>query len=185
MVIGESVLIDINLIGIGAITGALVVAGTNLYIFNKNRKNDQVKEQLKNLYNPLNAQIEKKFHYLTFLKMRAVTGDVQFEQFASEYYELFLSLRDIYLENEVFGSLKLQRAYHSLSHYHEVEYYNAYKDNLSEENIIKKVAIFEMQHNPNSDGLSEFEQKLEQFIEIVKEDIYQIYQQKPVFRFYK
>ncbi len=44
---------DINTIGIGAIMGATLVAGTNLYIFISNRKKDEIKERLEKLYTPM------------------------------------------------------------------------------------------------------------------------------------
>jgi hypothetical protein len=40
---------NINTLGVGAIMGATVVAGTNLYIFISNRKKDEIKERLDNL----------------------------------------------------------------------------------------------------------------------------------------
>ena len=71
---------DINILGIGAVIGATVVAGTNLYIFQQNRKRDESKERLQNLYYPLYAMTVKNKKHFAFLKMRP---DEEFEKFLS------------------------------------------------------------------------------------------------------
>ena len=40
---------DINTLGIGGIIGATLVASLNLYIFQSNRKKDEIKERIENL----------------------------------------------------------------------------------------------------------------------------------------
>jgi len=170
---------DLNAIGIGAIIGAGIVTLTNIILYQKNRRYDLSKEQLTKLYNPLNALIEKKHKYLIFLK------DDKFEQFAIEYYQFFLDMQEIYLTNEVYASLALSTAFHTLHHNHEMEYRNYSRNSDNQEVIIKNVAMFELQHKVDADNQSEFERKIEDFIAVVKDDLYQIYHQKPVYRFFR
>ena len=172
---------DLNAIGIGAIIGAGIVTLTNIILYQKNRRYDLSKEQLTKLYNPLNALIGKKYKYLKFLK----GNDDKFEKFAIEYYQFFIELQEIYLKNEVYASLALSTAFHTLHHNHEMEYRNYSSKPGDEDVILKNLAVFELQHKVNADGQSEFEQKLEAFIRVVKDDLYQIYHQKPVHRFFK
>jgi len=44
---------DLNAIGIGAVLGAILVAGTNLYIFARNSDKAELKERIEKLYSPL------------------------------------------------------------------------------------------------------------------------------------
>ena len=159
---------DINILGVGAVIGATVVAGTNLYIFNKNRKRDELKERLKNLYYPLYAMIAKKKKYFAFLKMRP---DEEFEKFAVEYYKFFLELRDLYLDNKIYESLELRRAFHISVHNHKLESNVYYKESSSEEELIKNTALFELKHKIDEDGLSELERNMEKIIEVINDDI--------------
>ncbi len=159
---------DINILGIGAVIGATVVAGTNLYIFQQNHKRDESKERLKNLYYPLYAMIEKKKKHLGFLKIRPKE---EFEKFAVEYYKFFLELRDLYLDNKIYESLELRIAFHLLVYNHELESNVYYKESSSEEELIKNIALFELKHKVDEDGLSELERNIEKIIEVINDDI--------------
>ena len=173
---------DINLIGIGTISGAIIVTSVNIWLHQKNIYYDRAKQQFEKLYNPLNALISKKKKYLGFLKK----NENNFEQFAIEYYNFFLDVREIYLNNEVYGSLNIRKTFHSLDHSHNVEFYNYsnLKQLKTKEEIYKAIALFELQNKVDGDDLSEIEQKMEKFIEVVNEDIYTIYHQKPVKWYY-
>lgn len=57
---------DINSIGIGSLISSILIVATNIYIFQKNRKFDQSKEQINNLYNPLHEIIEKEYKHIQF-----------------------------------------------------------------------------------------------------------------------
>ena len=172
---------SLELIGIGAIIGAIIVTITNIVIFQKNRKYELSKEQLTKLYNPLNSLIEKKYKYLEFLKI----NQDKFEEYAIENYKFFLELRNIYLNNEVYSSLDLHSAFHTLHHNHEMEYYNYSNKYNNEDDILKHLALFHMTNKLDDDEESEFEQKIEKFIEVAQNDLYKIYNQKPVTRYFK
>lgn len=164
---------DINIIGIGAIIGATVVAGTNLFIFQQNRKRDEKKERLKNLYNPMYSLISKKDKYFAFLKSYDVESTEEFEKFAVEFYHYFLELRDIYFDNKIYESMELRGAFHKLLHNHESESRN-YRNILktrTEENLIKNVALFELKHQVDQNGMSELERNLDNVIEVIRRDI--------------
>lgn len=171
----------LEVIGIGAIIGATIVTVTNIILHLQNRKYELSKEQLTKLYNPLNALIKKKHKHLGFLKIKKN----KFEEYAVEKYQFFLELRDIYLEHEVYSSLALHAAFHTLQHNHEMEYYNYSNKCANENEILKYLALFEMTLNIGEDGQSEFEQKLEKLIEVVQNDLYDIYHQKPVTRYFR
>lgn len=141
------------------------------YIYSQNRRYDKAKEKLKNLYNPLNALIEKREKYLTFLKMR------DNPRYEIEYYKFFLELRDIYLDHALFGTMKLNMAFHTLQHAHEVEYHNADKGNPSEKEMIESIASFELNHKVNQDGDSEFERKMERLMRTIVEEQYNLYEE--------
>ena len=172
---------DISALGVGSIVGAIAVVATNIVLHQKNRNNDFAKEQLIHLYNPLNALINKKSKYLAFLKHNKKKSD----QYPVEYYNFFIELQDIYLSNEVYASLDLHAAFYTLQHKHEMEYHNYSQQHDSEEDILKGIAKFELSHKVDADGNSEIERKMNKFIEVLKDDLHQIYHQKPVYRFFR
>lgn len=142
----------------------LFSAGMAYYIYSRNRRYDKAKEKLKNLYSPLNALIEKRSKYLTFLKMRDKP------RYEVEYYKFFLELRDIYLNQALYGTDKLRMAFHTLRHGHEMEYNNVDKGNLSEDEMIEQIAHFEINHQ-------EFESKMEELIRCISEAQYELYEE--------
>lgn len=145
--------------------------GMAYYIYSQNRRYDKAKEKLKNLYNPLNALIEKRSKYLIFLKMRDKP------RYEIEYYNFFLELRDIYLDHALYGTVNLRMAFHALRHEHEMEYNNVDKGSLSQEEIIEKIARFELNRNRGEDGQSEFEQKMERLMRTIEEEQYNLYEE--------
>jgi selenocysteine-specific translation elongation factor len=172
---------DISVLGIGGIIGATIVVITNIVLHQRNRKYDIAKEQLIHLYNPLNALINKKSKYLAYLKRNTKKSN----QYPVEYYKFFMELQDIYLTNEVYASLDLHAAFHALHHNHEREYHNYSQWNEDEEDILKGIANFELSHQIDENGNSEIERKMNKFIEVLNNDLYQIYHQKPVYRFFR
>ena len=172
---------DINALGIGGIIGAVIVVIVNIMLHQRNRKYDIAKEQLVHLYNPLNALINKKSKYLEFLKFNSKKSD----NYPVEYYKFFMELQDIYLSNEVYASLDLYSAFHTLHHNHEKEYHNYSQSDDKEEDILKKLAKFELSHKMDKEGCSEMERKMENFIKVLDSDLYKIYYQKPVNRFFR
>lgn len=149
----------------------LFSAGMAYYIYSRNRRYDQAKEKLKNLYNPLNALIEKRSKYLDFLSTRDRS------RYEIEYYQFFLELRDIYLAQASYGTHKLGITFHSLLHTHEMEYSNADNDNASEEEMIKQIAHFELNYKVDQGGDSEFERKMERLIRTIEEEQYNLYEE--------
>jgi hypothetical protein len=88
---------NINTLGVGAIMGATVVAGTNLYIFISNRKKDEIKERLDNLYTPM---------YVYYMEhMRYGVKDP---------YEDYLKLKKIYIRNSIYASDILKELFESV-----------------------------------------------------------------------
>ena len=88
---------DINILGIGAIMGATVVAGTNLYIFISNRKKDEIKERLDNLYIPM---------YVYYMEhMRYGIDDP---------YKDYVELKKIYIRNSIYASDILKELFESI-----------------------------------------------------------------------
>ena len=88
---------DINLLGIGAIMGATVVAGTNLYIFMANHKKDEIKERIDNLYTPMYV------HYMENMRYGV-----------DEPYKDYLALKKIYIRNSIYASDILKELFESL-----------------------------------------------------------------------
>ncbi len=88
---------DINTLGIGAIMGATVVAGTNLFIFISNRKKDEIKERLENLYTSM---------YVYYMEhMRYGVEDP---------YKDYLELKKIYIRNSIYASDILKELFESV-----------------------------------------------------------------------
>jgi len=54
---------DINILGIGGIIGALLLSTLNLYIFLSNRKKDEIKERIEKLYSPLYVHYREHTYY--------------------------------------------------------------------------------------------------------------------------
>jgi len=159
-----------------------------LYIYTQNRKYDLAKQQLKNLYCKLNMMFEHEYSLLEYKIMRfRDSKKVDNDTLAVELYDFFLRLRKLYLENQLYGSLKLRTAFHHLIHNHKLEIHNAMMTvaNQEEKDLILWVAKFEFNHQRNEDGYSELEQELNKIEKIVNEDIYQLIQRKPVQYFYK
>ena len=151
--------------------GVIISATIALIIYYRNRRYDQVKEKLKNLYNPLNALIEKREKYLSFLKTRDKP------RYEIEYYKFFLELRDIYLDQASYGTHKLEITFHTLRHAHEMELNLVDIDNISEEEMIKGIAHFILNNKIDQDGDSEFERKMEELIQIISIEQYQLYEE--------
>lgn len=178
-----------SLLAPSAIIGSMIIAllGINQnYVNNlKNKEYDEVKEQLKYLYNPLNAIIEKNYKYLIFQKHYSIKED-KIDEYATKYYTFFLELRDTYLDNQVYGSLKLREAFHLLLHRHEREYRNYSNQFDTEKDIINNLAMFELNNDINKDDDSAFERLVENVIEVINEDICKIAKDKePVKRYYQ
>ncbi len=149
--------------------GILISACIALFIYSKNRRYDIAKEKLKYLYNPLNALIEKKTRYFDLLKMRDK------RRHEIEYYKFFLQLRDVYLEHALYGDIKLYIAFHSLRFTHDGEFHNVDNDNISEEEMIEKIAKFELNHDINERGDSEFERKMNELISVILDKQRELY----------
>ena len=180
---------DPNLTSPAAImTSVFVALVSYIRTQESNKKNNdmlEAKEQHSNLYVKLNALIEKKWKYLTFLKLRQTKAEEDDQKYANEYYQFYLELRDLYLENQVYGSLDLFTVFHTLNHNHEMEYRNFAMNSETHEEALSKLAKYELSHGRDKEDNSEFERKMEELIKVIKEDIYRLDGKKPVERFYK
>lgn len=166
----------------------LFATGVALFIYMRNRKYDLAKEQLKNLYLKLHMLFEQEYSLLSYKILRFRNGTTMSnDELSMELYNFFLKLRAIYIENQLYGSLKLRVAFQHLLHNHKIEIHNAITSlkEGEEKDFILWVAKFEFNHKLNTHGDSEFEQELEKIEKIVNEDIYQLMQGKPVEYFYK
>ena len=154
----------IALLLLGGIVGFLV----NVFLIRVKNKDEFRKERLKNLYYPLNAIIEKKYKRVRLMKHHF---SQDFEIFAVAYYNFFLELRDTYLDNKIYESLKLRHAFHSLLDNYEVESLTYYGRNSDKNIAFKALALFELKHKVDEDELSEMERNLERVIDVIQEDI--------------
>lgn len=91
---------DVNAIGIGALIGATIVAGTNLFVAWRNRIREEIKERLEKLYLPMHKVL--------------CTPKAMDNQ-----YETFLEVEKLYTEYEHLVSPKLEQVlYDVVSQYH-------------------------------------------------------------------
>jgi len=88
---------DINTLGIGGIIGATLVATLNLYIFFSNRKKDELKERIKNLYSPLYV------HYLEYTRYGLENP-----------YKDYLIFKKMYIQNSIYASDILKELFEEL-----------------------------------------------------------------------
>ena len=166
----------------------LLSIGGALYIYMKNRKEDLAKEQLKNLYSKLNMMFEHEYSLLSYKIMRfRDSKKIDNDTLAVELYNFFLSLRKLYLENQLYGSLALRNAFRSIMYHHKLEIHNAMNsiENKDEEDFILWVAKFEFSYKKDENGYSLLERELEKIEDVVNEDIYQLLIGRPVQYFYK
>ena len=141
---------------------------SNAIMRKSNINYDKQKEQIKYLYNPLNKLVLENKRYLDLLKCK----EEKFEKYSIEYYKFFLELREVYIKNEVYASSKLRGAFNKLLYMHDLEFCNFTDNDLCDiefkEEVYKKIAMFELNHFIDENGLSEMERKLEDFIEILE-----------------
>ena len=91
---------NVNAIGIGALIGATIVAGTNLFVAWRNRIREEIKERLEKLYLPM---------YKVLRTPKAM----------DKRYETFLEVEKLYTEYEHLASPKLEQVlYDIVSQYH-------------------------------------------------------------------
>lgn len=167
---------------------ALIPTGGAWCIYVQNRRKDLVKEQIKNLYTKLNMMFEHEYSLLSYKIIRfRDSKKIDNDTLALELYNFFLSLRKLYLENQLYGSLKLRNAFHSIMHHHKLEIHNAMESVSSkdDEDFILWVAKFEFNYQKDKDGYSLLERELEKIEDIVNEDTYRLMQGKAVQYFYK
>ena len=88
---------DINALGIGGILGAILLASINLYIFHSNRKKDEIKERIENLYSPLYVYYFENMRYNS-----------------EEPYKDYLALKKIYIGNSIYASDMLKELFEEL-----------------------------------------------------------------------
>jgi hypothetical protein len=106
---------NIEVVGIGAIIGSVLVVGTNLFIAQRNRTRDDIKERLEKLYLPMKRVLQKpnamQNKYETFLEL---------EKLYAEYEHLVAPML-IYVMDDIVDT------YHSL-----------FQENLTESEIKEK-----------------------------------------------
>lgn len=107
---------DMGAIGVGAIIGSVLVVGTNLFITQRNRMRDDIKERLEKLYIPMKRVLQKpnamQNDYATFLEL---------EKLYAEYEHLAAPML-IYMIDDIVDT------YHSLL-----------QENLTESEIKEKI----------------------------------------------
>ncbi|MEA3456368.1 MAG: hypothetical protein U9R26_07650 [Campylobacterota bacterium] len=147
---------------------ALLLASVNLYTFWSKRQSLEAKKRLKNLYYPLHSIIAKKNKYVIPLKK---SSDDKFEEFAVEYYRYFLELRNRYLENKICESPKLAKAFGVLTEMHGLEAYDHNKQSYLPEDVTKHLALSELSHQIDKDGLSKLERNLQAVENIIESEV--------------
>ena len=175
-------MMSIEMIGIGSIFGATIVMAVNIYLNHKVWKDNLAKEQLNNLYSPMNALIKDKYKILSFQKNLFKNNDKLWQV---EYYQFFVELRHIYLSNEVYSSLNLRMAFHPILHNHAIDYSRIISSGKDFKKTIEELSFLELEHHKNNDGISELEKSIEKVIEVINDDIYTIYQRKTPHKYYK
>ena len=88
---------DINTLGIGGIIGASLLATLNLYIFISNRKKDEIKERIENLYSPLYVHYREHTYYGS-----------------KEPYKDYLIFKKMYIQNSIYASDVLKELFEEL-----------------------------------------------------------------------
>ena len=88
---------DINTLGIGGILGAILLSSINLYVFYSNRKKDEIKERLDNLYTPMYVYHMEHMRY-------GITDP----------YKDYLELKKIYIRNSIYASDILKELFESV-----------------------------------------------------------------------
>jgi len=159
---------DINQILFIALIAAIVLAFLNLYSFWRKRQKSDAKKQLKNLYYPLHSIIAKKNKYVMTLNKESKEA---FEKFAIEYYQIFLELRNQYLEHRICETPKLARTFNVLLHRHGMEGHGDHKQPYLPEEVIKNLALFELNYQVDEDGLSQLERNLQAVEEVIESDV--------------
>jgi len=107
---------DIGAIGIGAIIGSVLVVGTNLFIAQRNRTRDEIKERLEKLYLPMKRVVQKP---------NAMDNG----------YETFLELEKLYAEYEHLAAPMLIYVLDDIVD----TYHSLLKENLPESEIKEKI----------------------------------------------
>jgi hypothetical protein len=108
---------DINVLGVGAIIGSVMVVGANLFIAWQNRRRDDIKERLEKLFLPMRRVLQKpkamENNYETFLEIEKLY--TKYEHLASPMlvfvihdivYTYRSLLRDTLTENEIEEKIK-------------------------------------------------------------------------------
>ena len=159
---------DLNQILFIILIAAIVLAFLNLYSFWRKHQKSDAKKQLKNLYYPLHSIIAKKNKYVMTLDKDT---EEAFEKFAIEYYKIFLELRNQYLEHRICETPKLARAFNVLLHRHGMEAYGDQKQSYLAEEVIKNLALFELNYQVDEDGLSQLERNLQVVEKVIESDV--------------
>ena len=154
----------VALLLLGGILGFMV----NVVLMRVKNKDEFRKERLKNLYYPLNAIIEKRYKSVRLMKHHFAKD---FESFAVAYYKFFLDLRDTYLDNKIYEPKELRASFYLLDSYHRKEELNFTKWTSNEDDLLKNLALFELNHQRDNDEVSEIERNVQKLIEVIRSDI--------------
>ena len=159
---------NIDQIVVTVLVVAIILAFMNLYASWRDQQKSEAGKQLKNLYYPLHSIIAKKNKYVASIHKHS---DEEFEKFATEYYKYFLELQNRYLENKIYESPKLARAFSLLIHKHGMEAYSDNEPSHLPEEVIKNLALFELKYQVDDDGLSLLERNLQKAEEVIESDV--------------
>ena len=107
---------DINTLGIGALIGAVVVSGINIFISWRNKEREDIKERLENLYLPLDKILK------TYRRR-------------DNKYETFLEIETIYRDHEHLASPTLSHVLYDVLN----KYDDWINENLSQDEIREKI----------------------------------------------
>jgi hypothetical protein len=150
--------ISIETISIGSFIGAIIVVSVNIWLNQKNRQYDLVKERLTHFYNPINAFLRTKWKPLKDSELK------------TEYYDFFMELQTKFLENEIYASKELDKVFNNMQSIHTGEYNKYYlEENKSKYKDMREFLTNSPESNLQS-KIFKLKEPIEKFIEIFNKD---------------
>jgi len=159
---------DWDLVLIVLLSMAIFIAVINLYDYWVKLRKAEIKKRLSNLYYPLHSILAKKNKYVMPLKN---DPDVSFDKFAAAYYEIFLELKNRYLDHKLYESSRLSTAFGLLLDDHSVDLCEENRDPHLPKEVVESLGLFELNYQVDDDGLSQIERNMEKVEEVIERDI--------------
>ena len=159
---------DMDQLLIIVLSAAILFAFVNLYRFLRSKQKEEAKRSLRKLYYPLHSILAKKNKCVLSLKN---DPRKKFEKFAIEYYRIFLELQNRYLENKMYESSGLARAFDHLMEENGIGAGSENRPHSLPEEVIRNVALFELTYQVDEEGFSQLERNMQALEEVIESDI--------------